>query len=107
MGFMTMKALFLAAVSLPLLAAASPPTHAQSFTAGEAHNAVRSGDIIPLKDIFAMLKERYGGYQLDAGLFSTSGGGSEYRIEWMTDDGRRLRVVVNAQTGRIERTSGD
>lgn len=82
------------------------PVWGQSFSPGQAHDAVRSGDIVPLKEIFARLEREFGGYQLDVELFSTSGGGSEYRIVWMDDDGRRLRIVVNAQTGRIVRTSG-
>lgn len=82
------------------------PVQAQSFSPGQAHDAVRSGDIVPLKDIFARLEREFGGYQIDVELFSTPGGGSEYRIVWMSDAGRRLQITVNAQTGRIVRTSG-
>jgi len=82
------------------------PVWAQSFSPGQAHDAVRNGDIVPLKDIFSMLEGRYGGYQLDVELFSRPGGGSEYRIVWMNDAGRRMNIVVDAQNGRIVRTSG-
>lgn len=77
-----------------------------SFTPGEARDARRKGDIVPLSRIFQQLKSRYGGYQLDAELFSRPGGGSDYRIVWMTRDGRRMRFIVDAQTGRILSSSG-
>lgn len=73
----------------------------QSLDAGQANNAREKGDIIPLKTIFRNLKKKYGGYQLNAELFSKPGGGSEYRIEWLTGDGERKVFVVDAQTGRI------
>lgn len=100
--------------SLPILAALAcvqPQALAQqgwgqSFTPGEARDAVRKGDIVPLKVIFASLKQRFGGYQIDAELFSTGEGRSEYRIDWMTADGRRVRIRVDAVTGRILNTSG-
>ena len=95
---------------LAVLAFSPPAVHAQdwgqSFTPGEARDAVRKGDIVPLKVIFASLKQRYGGYQLDAELFSAGNGRSEYRIDWMTGDGRRVRIRVDAETGRILNTSG-
>jgi len=87
------------------LAAPTVPAMAQGFgqslDAGQANNARQKGDIIPLKQIFRELKKRYGGYQLDAELFSKPNGGSEYRIEWMTGDGERKVFIVDAQTGRI------
>ena len=73
----------------------------QSLDAGQANDAREKGDIIPLKKIFRELKKKYGGYQLDAELFSKPGGGSEYRIEWITGDGERRVFVVDAQTGKI------
>ncbi len=72
----------------------------QSFSPGEARDAVRKGDIVPLRDIFQSLKKRYGGYQLDAELYSIGGGRSEYRIEWMSQDGRRMKIRVDAGNGR-------
>lgn len=95
----------LAILALPL-SAAQAQNWAQSFSPGEAREAVRKGDILPLKEIFNRLEARYGGYQLDASLFSTAGGGAEYRIDWMTGDGRRLRIRVDARTGRILSSSG-
>ena len=86
---------------------AGPVEAQQSFSAEQARNAVRSGDILPLKDIFDTLEDEFGGYQLDVDLFSTSVGGSEYHIEWMSEDGRWLEIVVDAQTGDLVSTSGD
>lgn len=85
---------------------AALPAGAQSFTPMNPQGSNPSDSYVPLKDIFARLKERYGGYQLDADLFSTGGGGAEYRIEWMDRNGRRMHIVVDARTGRILRTSG-
>lgn len=50
-----------------------------------------------LSEILRMLKSQYGGQHLDARKQ-----GSYYMISWITDDGRRLNLRVNAQTGRVE-----
>ena len=63
--------------------------------------ARQKGDIIPLKDIFRKLKRQYGGRQLDADLYSTPGGGYEYRIDWETGSGEHKTFIVNAVTGSI------
>lgn len=100
----------IAIIIFALFALGAQPVAAQgwgsSFTPGEARDARRNGDIVPLSRIFSDLERRYGGYQLDAQLFSRPNGGSEYRIDWMTRDGRRMRFTVDARTGRILRSSG-
>lgn len=103
-----MKRLFvLFAVLTALLA---PPVVAQgwgnSFSPGQARDARQNGDIVPLRDIIRRLEREHGGRYLNAELFSREGGGSEYRIDWITEDGRKVLFVVDAQTGRIIRTRG-
>ena len=87
----------LAAAPLPVMAQGK---HGNSFSADEARNARDKGDVIPLRDIFRRLKNRYGGYQVDANLYNR-GGGQVYVIDWMTDKGERIQVTVDAKTGRI------
>lgn len=103
---MLKRNLILTAFGLSLIGSAALPAQAQSFSPVVPGGSQQTTNVVPLKDIFARLKERYGGYQLDADLYSTGNGRSEYRIEWMAGDGRRLRVTVDAQSGRIIRTSG-
>jgi len=92
-----------------LIALLVPPMAAQgwgqSFSPDQARDARQSGDIVPLRDILRRLEREYGGEYLDAELYSREGGGSEYRIDWKTGDGRIVRFVVNAQTGRVIETS--
>ena len=78
----------------------------QSFSPDQARDAVNNGDIIPLRDIFRMLKQRFGGSQLGAELFSKPGGGSEYHVDWLTRDGRKMQFVIDAQSGNITSSRG-
>ncbi len=91
------------------MATTAVPTLAQaqlgnSFTADQARDARDKGNVVPLRDIFRQLKRQYGGYQVDANLYNRDGG-QVYVIDWMTEKGERLRITVNAQTGRIISTS--
>lgn len=52
---------------------------------------------VSLSDVLRDLRSKYGGQHLDA---RKSGG--YYIIAWMTEDGRRLNLRVNAATGREE-----
>lgn len=54
-----------------------------------------SGREAALPDILRSLRARYGGQHLDASRV-----GSLYRISWLTEDGRRLMIEVDAATGR-------
>lgn len=77
------------------------------FSPGQARDAVKEGRTVPLSRIFQSLKREYGGYQLGADLYSRDGGGAVYEIDWLTDDGRKVHVTVDAQTGAVlNRTGG-
>ncbi|MEM9938097.1 MAG: PepSY domain-containing protein [Pseudomonadota bacterium] len=96
-----------AAISLTLIGlcvfAIPANAHAQvgnSFTADEARQARDRGAVVPLKDIFRDLKKRHGGYQIDANLYNR-GNRQVYVIDWMTGKGERIRVEVDAKTGRV------
>lgn len=92
-------ALFVALTMLSM-----PVAQAQSWAPDAARDARQSGDIIPLRDIIQRIKRERGGRHLDAQLFSKPGGGSEYHIDW-EKDGRKFLIVVDAQTGRVIRSS--
>ena len=51
---------------------------------------------VPLSDILRDLRGRYGGQHLDA-----QKAGGRYIIAWITGDGRRLTIEVDAATGRV------
>lgn len=82
----------------------TPPAMAQdwknSWSPGQARDSVREGKTVPLSQIFQNLQRQYGGYQLGADLFDR-GGNPQYRIDWMTGDGRKMRFIVDARTGAI------
>lgn len=88
------------AMSVPAVPAVAQ-NFGQNFDADAANDAREKGDIIPLKDIFRKLKRQYGGRQLDADLYSTPGGGFEYRIDWETGGGEHKTFIVDAVTGTI------
>jgi hypothetical protein len=48
-----------------------------------------------LGSVLRDLRSQYGGRHLDA-----QDAGSRYIISWITEDGRRLTIVVDASTGR-------
>jgi hypothetical protein len=52
---------------------------------------------VSLSDVLRDLRSKYGGQHLDARK-----SGAYYMIAWMTEDGRRLNLRVNASTGREE-----
>jgi hypothetical protein len=52
---------------------------------------------VSLSDVLRDLRRKYGGQHLDAQKV-----GEHYVIAWMTEDGRRLNIRVNAATGREE-----
>ena len=88
-----------AILSAPLPAVAQGQL-GNSFTADQARDARDRGKVVPLRDIFRRLKNRYGGYQVDANLYNRDDG-QVYVIDWMTDKGERMRITVDAQSGRI------
>jgi uncharacterized membrane protein YkoI len=89
-----------AALTATVTPALSAAQNGSSFTADQARNARDKGDVLPLSQIFRRLEARYGGYQIDAKLFPRERG-PVYEIDWQTGKGERIRLKVDAKTGRI------
>ena len=66
----------------------------------------QAGRIIPLSQAIRAVEARIRGHLLDAGLESGADGRSTYRVRWAAADGRRLDVIVDAETGAVLRQEG-
>ncbi len=66
----------------------------------------QAGRIIPLSQAIHAVEARTPGHLLDAGLETGADGRSVYRVRWAASDGRRLDVIVDAETGAILRQEG-
>ncbi len=94
-------------LSICLVALVSPVTIAQvsgwqpgsSFDTKEARDARKNG-AKPLSEIKASLKAKYGGKMLDATF--TNSQRDTYRILWETGQGQRIKLEVDAATGRVK-----
>lgn len=94
-----MKRIYLIlALGLLLAGGLSPATgHAQNWA--PRYQSDQSN--VPVSRVLSRIKQTYGGYQLDV-----KQAGREYRIRWLTKDGRVLNFRVNARDGSIISVSG-
>ncbi len=60
----------------------------------------------PLARILPRIAARYRGRMLDADLHELVPGEPVYRVLWLTPDGRRLEIWVDARSGQILRVEG-
>lgn len=75
----------------------------QSFDAerpGARPEASQDRQRTPLYQIVQRLERRVGGQMLDARLVE-GGRGEMYVIKWLTDDGRKIEFLVDAQSGAV------
>lgn len=109
----TPRLLSCAALAALALAVAAPTAQAQGFgrpdfgsrlNSDQAQDRVEKGDLRPLRNIVNSLEERFGGRYLSHRLFD--GRPPVYEIDWLRDDGRRITVRVNAETGAVLGVSG-
>ena len=98
--------MLIAILALGTTMPASAQGWGNSFSPGQARNASQNGDVKPLREVIQKLKREFGGTHLSAELFAKQGGGAEYRIDWITEDGRKLRLIVDAQSGRVISSTG-
>jgi len=66
----------------------------------EVRQGVNGGQLVPLAQVIEQLTQRMGGRQLDSGL-EYQNGKPIYRIRWMTRDGRRIDLLIDATTGGV------
>ena len=73
----------------------------------DAREGVRSGKFVPLSQVLSTIRQKYPGKQLDTRQVDFGPKNLPcYDIRWLTPDGRRLDIMVNAQTGRIIQVVG-
>jgi hypothetical protein len=66
-----------------------------------ARSAVRSGEALPLDQVLARLRPRYGGKLLDVKLADGPGGSLQYRLKMLSPDNRVRDLTVDARTGQV------
>lgn len=95
------------------LAASAPSALAQGWgrpdfggrlNSDQAQDRVEKGDLRPFRDIVASLEDRFGGRYLSHRLFD--GRPPVYEVDWLREDGRRVTVRVNAESGAVLGVSG-
>ncbi len=91
-------------VLLVVLTAAVPAAVAGDHD--DARNAVQSGQALPLGAIVGQVKRQYPGRLLDADMGTGKGGKLTYRLQWLTDKGNVLDVLVDARSGRVLNVKG-
>lgn len=73
-----------------------------SFSPGEASDAVRQGQHVPLRQVIRQIEAQEGGKMLDARLVSRGPGQSAvYEVQWLSAVGRRIDFVIDAETGAV------
>lgn len=89
-----MKRIFISLALGALITGGIAPAlgHAQSW----APRYQNDQSTVPVSRVLNRLKARYGGYQLDV-----KQSGQEYRIRWLTKDGRVLNVRASMRDGSI------
>jgi uncharacterized membrane protein YkoI len=110
------RALALAgAVLAAVLSAATAPAWAQPPQPGlgdslgadwreqqnEARQQVREGRHVPLDRVIESIRRQTPGRLLDTGIEQGPDGRSVYRVRWAAANGRRMDILVDAQTGAI------
>ena len=89
-------------IALPATAQQGNGYPVQSWSPGQARDAVKKGQNKSLGDIYAGLRSRYGGKALDARLID----GNTYSIVWESGNGRVLNLIVDARTGQVKSEKG-
>ena len=74
----------------------------QSWSPDQARDAVKNGQNKSLGEIYAGLRQKYGGKALDARLID----GNTYSIVWESGNGRVLNLIVDARTGQVKSEKG-
>jgi uncharacterized membrane protein YkoI len=85
----------IAATSVAVLPASAQRGGLTSQWAGDQREEQQQRRDVPLSSVIRDLRRQYGGQHLDASKV-----GDRYVIAWVTEEGRRLTIEVDAATGR-------
>jgi hypothetical protein len=97
-------------VFLAVFAAGAAPLRAQDYPPqrweqrDHARERVQDGEIMPLDRLLPSIRRDHPGTFYDAqGPFPGANGDYQYRLKWMTPDGRVMWLDTDARTGRVIR----
>lgn len=76
------------------------------FSPGQAREAVKEGRALSYSKIEDMLERQYGGYVGRADLYNGEDGRPYYDVVWISKDGRKIDLLIDAQTGKVIEQSG-
>lgn len=95
---MGLSVLVATSVALPASAQRGRDRDQRGFSQGWDRSGDREAQRqdVPLNSVIRDLRMRYGGQHLDA-----QKRGDRYVIAWITEEGRRLTIEVDASTGRV------
>lgn len=65
-----------------------------------------SGDVLPLESVLPRVGAQYPGRVTEAGL-ENEDGKAVYEIELLTNEGRKLELIVDARTGKVLNSKRD
>jgi hypothetical protein len=72
----------------------------------EARQKVKEGRHVPLDRVIQSIRRQTPGRLLDTGIEQGPDGRSVYRVRWAAANGRRVDILVDAQTGAILSSQG-
>jgi len=72
----------------------------------EARQKVRDGRHVPLDRVIESIRRQTPGRLLDTGIEQGPDGRSVYRVRWAAATGRRVDILVDAQSGAILSSQG-
>lgn len=108
--FHSIRSFLLAAAGLAMFGALAEPAQArpgwreglgQQFDAGRQGEVSSDRQRTPLLEVVRRLERRVGGQMLDARVVQGGPHGEMYVIKWLTDDGRKIEFLVDAESGAI------
>ncbi len=72
----------------------------------EAILLAQAETLVPLEQVFASLRKRYGDETRKNATIVQLPDAVQYRIVWITDNGRKLNILVDAKTGQVISAEG-
>lgn len=93
-------------ICLASAAHAQRPSFGGFWSPGESSNDGAQRQLIPVRQAYRAIESRFGGQPIDLIGVYPQAGSTVYVVSWLSSDGRRLEVTVDAHSGAILSSRG-